>query len=484
MKQLISLKPCWVLVLSLWIAVVVCRASSFGVCGPSGVLVIFQSKTNSIQNDNSSLGRRLRLPSRLFSSKDPIQPSGSNNKNSNNSKKKHESRRYKNNIHETIHENTNRLYRQFGNSVNVNVNSLTGKKDDLEKWIDNSLTGKKDDFEKWIDIQVQSKVKNILEVRSKVKDILESKSNEIYSTVEVKESGRKRHHRNNGVVGRFHRRFEDSVNSVMGSTDYEFGDVTRWLDTKARSTLTAQGDSPNIVRNLLGKLRGRSASNQDDKDRYHFGDLTRSAMSSTNQDDKDDKDRYHFGDLTTKLLRFSWSYLLVYVVRLVVKLGLEGQVVTHLPSSILLDILHMCLAQDMRPKIIRVVATELDKRLKIFVMGDANYEFGDVTKRTVCNMTGNDTYQFGDITKTILERSRILKAGSSTSSNESKGTYDRQVQQELDTLEKDVRKSYQFGDLTKRQVCKFTGKSNYDFGDISKTILERFSGFTRRASAR
>jgi hypothetical protein len=144
----------------------------------------------------------------------------------------------------------------------------------------------------------------------------------------------------------------------------------------------------------------------------------------------------------------------------------------------------MCLAQDMRPKIIRVVATELDKRLKIFVMGDANYEFGDVTKRTVCNMTGKDTYQFGDITKTILERSRILKAGSSTSSNESKGTYDRQVQQELDTLEKDVRKSYQFGDLTKRQVRKFTGKSNYDFGDISKTILERFSGFTRRASAR
>jgi len=135
---------------------------------------------------------------------------------------------------------------------------------------------------------------------------------------------------------------------------------------------------------------------------------------------------------------------------------------------VLIDILIVCLEQETRPKVIRLVGTELDKRLKRAVVGDENYQFGDLTKLAVSGFTGKQSYQFGDITRSLLEKA---KAPTYKLSNE--GRYKEEVEQELTVLEKDVANEYQFGDLTKRAVSTFTGKKSYQFGDIARTVLEK-----------
>ena len=60
----------------------------------------------------------------------------------------------------------------------------------------------------------------------------------------------------------------------------------------------------------------------------------------------------------------------------------------------------------------------------------------------VRTVTDNDEYQFGDLTKGVVR----------------------------DLTGKDA-SEYQFGDITKKAVTNFTGKEDYEFGDISRKVL-------------
>ena len=60
----------------------------------------------------------------------------------------------------------------------------------------------------------------------------------------------------------------------------------------------------------------------------------------------------------------------------------------------------------------------------------------------VRTVTDNDEYQFGDLTKGVVR----------------------------DLTGKDA-SEYKFGDITKKAVTNFTGKEDYEFGDISRKVL-------------
>lgn len=54
--------------------------------------------------------------------------------------------------------------------------------------------------------------------------------------------------------------------------------------------------------------------------------------------------------------------LVVQGIRIVLLFHLEGPVLRRLPSRLLLEIVQQCLKKEARPKLLRVVATELDRR--------------------------------------------------------------------------------------------------------------------------
>jgi len=227
-----------------------------------------------------------------------------------------------------------------------------------------------------------------------------------------------------------------SASAIIGKREpYEFGDMTRWLNMQAKS-----------------KLQSSTLSSAQQP---------APPMTSSSESRKP-------GSMFSTFLQMVRSLLLVHIIKCVVQLQVESQVLRYLPVRVLIDILIVCLEQETRPKVIRLVGTELDKRLKRAVVGDENYQFGDLTKLAVSGFTGKQSYQFGDITRSLLEKA---KAPTYKLSNE--GRYKEEVEQELTVLEKDVANEYQFGDLTKRAVSTFTGKKSYQFGDIARTVLEK-----------
>ena len=113
-----------------------------------------------------------------------------------------------------------------------------------------------------------------------------------------------------------------------------------------------------------------------------------------------------FGAFFVSLWRSLRSVILVYAIKWIVALKMETFVLRRLPISVLVELLHWCAEQETLPQVVRVVGTELDKRLKLSLTGDEDYEFGDLTKRAVAGFTGQSTYHFGDITKSILVKAK------------------------------------------------------------------------------
>lgn len=231
-------------------------------------------------------------------------------------------------------------------------------------------------------------------------------------------SNRKNSRANSGSLQPIHqaqKKFEESVTSVTGK-QYEFGDLTRWLDKQAKSTVSRGRRTPFFP--PAGSQRKDWLSQQVSE-----------AEAGTISEDPDSSRKNGIGSLVVHFFRFLRSFLLVQVIKLIVVLEIETPVLRRLPIRVLVDILNVCLEGGTRPKVVRVVGTELDKRLKRAVTGDENYQFGDLTKRAVSQFTDKDSYQFGDITRSIL-----VKAKAQTS----KLSLQQQLDEELNALESNV----------------------------------------------
>ena len=86
-------------------------------------------------------------------------------------------------------------------------------------------------------------------------------------------------------------------------------------------------------------------------------------------------------------------------------------------------------------------------------------------------------YQFGDLTKNLI--SKVTKKKDYEFGDLSKAI-DKSVKEQVATMSGKDKDSYQFGDLSKlidskvkEQVNDFTNQESYQFGDISKEILRR-----------
>jgi hypothetical protein len=345
------------------------------------------------------------------------------------------------------------LHRKFGASVN----SITGKnKKDAPAYQFGDLT-------RWVDREARTKVGGFWYTSSKNETASQMQSN-VQSMKQQQQQQQQRHKKpliDLRPFQKLYTKFGDRVNSVTGKKDaYEFGDLTRWLEAEVRSEvkeveLEVKGFYK-IARQITGAKRRRTFREDEDGKNDQVSDLMNLA----------------FG-----VFAVFRSITLVSIIRVVLKLGIERPVLRRLPTIILMELIHLILDGDYRPLILRVVTMELDKRFKLAILGDLDYQFGDLTQKTVSKFTGKNQYEFGDITKRILERAEARKTSSSAYSEKATAKYKDQNQKELHVLEDDVR-SYQFGDLTKKAVTKFTGKDQYVFGDITKRILEQ-----RQASA-
>lgn len=71
-------------------------------------------------------------------------------------------------------------------------------------------------------------------------------------------------------------------------------------------------------------------------------------------------------DTQPSLLQVAWrqvrAFVVVQVIRVVLLLHLEGPVLRRLSSRVLFDIAQACVQKEARPRLLRVVATELDHR--------------------------------------------------------------------------------------------------------------------------
>jgi hypothetical protein len=187
------------------------------------------------------------------------------------------------------------------------------------------------------------------------------------------------------------------IKKVTQKDSYEFGDLTRFLDRQAKS-----------------KVADWTGSSE-----YEFGDLTRFAMSTvrsrvsnfTSHVDKDRKPAYQFGDITREVLRRAQAgeydtsdLFLALRVLLSAGVGLTPMM-SMIPVRWLLDLVNLGLAQDIGGRLMEVLASALDERMKIAITGDAKYQLGDLTKkqltRAITTFTGKDEYEFGDISRKL-----------------------------------------------------------------------------------
>jgi hypothetical protein len=199
------------------------------------------------------------------------------------------------------------------------------------------------------------------------------------------------------LFGSLYKEFGSTVNKITGKqTEYEFGDLTRWiLENQATGPVQAQKMS-------------RPGTEHHDEAKSKSGNHLIPGF---------------FGALV--------RVLLIHAIRIILKFGWERQAVSGLPTSVLMDIARNCLHEQARPRVLSVVAQELEHRLKLAIAGDENYEFGDLTKDAVHKFTGKSLYQFGDITKTILQKARIT----SREENKRANRHNAMVADELKFLE-------------------------------------------------
>lgn len=195
-----------------------------------------------------------------------------------------------------------------------------------------------------------------------------------------------------GDISRFlAKQASGKINEITGKSSYEFGDLTRWLDKQAKGKF----------QNLTGK------------ENYQFGDLTSWAISSFTGKEAGS---YEFGDITRELIRRvqSGEYELkdVYLaLRVLMSAGASmTPIAAALPVNWLLQLINLGLAQDIAGRMVQVLASSLDERMKQALTGDPKYQLGDMTKRNlekaVLNFTGNDTYSFGDISRKITSMAK------------------------------------------------------------------------------
>mmetsp|Transcript_41177 Transcript_41177/g.96587 ORF Transcript_41177/g.96587 Transcript_41177/m.96587 type:complete len:304 (-) Transcript_41177:120-1031(-) len=178
------------------------------------------------------------------------------------------------------------------------------------------------------------------------------------------------------------------IAKLSGKEEYEFGDLSRWIDAKAKekvSELTEKEEYEfgDLSRWVDSRIKS-AASEFTNKDEYQFGDVTKEIASRVSK-----------GDYTLDDLMTLFKILLTFGVGL-------SPVSSILPVKLLVEMLNYSIAQDVGGRLASALAMEIDRRFKDVVTGDPEYKFGDLTVRAINKFTGKGQYDFGDITRTVV----------------------------------------------------------------------------------
>lgn len=231
------------------------------------------------------------------------------------------------------------------------------------------------------------------------------------------------------------------INKITNKDEYEFGDLSRHLDSKVKERI----------------------ADINEKNKYEFGDLTRYLVK-----DFTNSTNYQFGDITKEIIRRvkSNDYTmedLALLVKALVSFGVGlTPVASFLPVKLLVELLNYSIAGDLGTKVVSSISLEIDKRMKDAIMGDENYQVGDLTKKAVLKYTGREEYNFGDITKTVVD---------------SLDQYDKQ-QKEIATLNQQLKDMKEGGMSAENGKCSSSSikrptvflSEEKNFGDISKEL--------------
>lgn len=151
-------------------------------------------------------------------------------------------------------------------------------------------------------------------------------------------------------------RIKDEVAKMRGKEEYELGDLSVALDTISKE----------MTMNLTGK------------DDYEFGDLSTEIDKRVKSTVADfcGNDTYEFGDLSKEIDRRAQGRVLEFIGKEDYEFG----------------------------DISKEIESRRGEWVASFLGAEAakNYEFGDITKKALTNMTGKDEYEFGDVSKKIL----------------------------------------------------------------------------------
>lgn len=211
------------------------------------------------------------------------------------------------------------------------------------------------------------------------------------------------------------KRVAGRVNHLTGKDAYELGDLSRWIDGRAKERVQA--------------IKGQIAGDY----KYEFGDLARWADAvakdrAAHFTGKTSAQDHQLGDISVTVIRKvrSGEYNLedVYLaLRVLATAGFAVLPIARLlPVQALIQLVNLGLAKDIGGRLMGILATTLDARMKDALTGNANYQLGDMTKdrlrHELARFTGKSTYDFGDIAHSIANRGLSGRSASQVMGND------------------------------------------------------------------
>lgn len=196
--------------------------------------------------------------------------------------------------------------------------------------------------------------------------------------------------------------FQSKVNSLTGKDTYEFGDLTKFLDAKAKDS------AMNLDAAAKSAVMARVTA-YTKKSEYRLGDLTKEVFR-----------RFEVGEYKKEDL---WLFI-----RICILIGgsASAGAATALPVKVLLELLEVSMASSVSEDLTSMLTNEINNRMKEFVTGDKNYQFGDMTKnltkkfllgdrnsevdlsqQVIGKVTSKEVVEFSDISKNLI----LLMAG-------------------------------------------------------------------------
>jgi hypothetical protein len=205
------------------------------------------------------------------------------------------------------------------------------------------------------------------------------------------------------------------INKITDQDEYQFGDLSKHVDSQIKSRISQQ-----LNTNTNTNTTNNNTANSKE---YQFGDLTRYLVqdftqhknngnnnsNSTASTSASASSSYQFGDITREIIHRvkSKQYTLqdlALLTKTLLSLGISfNPIASFLPMKILIDLLNYSILGDFSGKVIESISIEVDKRMKKAIVGDANYQIGDLTKREILKYIGKEEYSFGDISKRVME---------------------------------------------------------------------------------